>query len=115
MDLEAQQTQTPFNPNYKPLEKPLIDESRYNRREQQIAQQNDTLVDIQAPERDFRFRQLLERQLGPFGLQLLTGQTFVFVIALILIIVIVVGSLVMTLKAPPTTNFTMDEPYIVYM
>lgn len=62
----------------------------------------------QQPKRDVRFRQILQSYVGPNGLQLLTFQSFIFVLALIIIVALMIGS--MTFQMKRANDFLRNYP-----
>lgn len=87
--------------------------------EQNLVHQQQTLLEqetqeakrsqqLQQPKRDVQFRQILQSYVGPNGLQLLTFQSFIFVLALIIVVALMIGS--MTFQMKRANDFLRSYP-----
>lgn len=69
----------------------------------------DTHVEV-IDTRDTRFRQILHDQLGENGIALMVNQAFIFILALILVVSIVIGTLTTTKRY---TQMQLKRPAIL--
>lgn len=63
--------------------------------------------------RDGRFRQILHDQLGENGVALMVNQAFIFILALILVISIVIGSLTSLRCSAAQSSVQLKQPAIL--